>query len=354
MAFILGTQQTSLAQGFAGLGTTAEGFEKPRLGKRFAFPKDHGPHNRYRIEWWYLTANLKGKDGKRYGVQWTLFRSALRVTSAEIDADGWQSAQTWMGHMGITTQDGHFYAERFARGGIGQAGAALDVENAPFKAWIDDWALTSTAKPGTDAYSALSVTANGPTASYALNLTAQGPLVFHGSEGFSVKSPEGQASYYYSQPFYAVEGTLNLPSGPMKVTGNAWLDREWSSQPLSSGQDGWDWVSLHFQSGAKLMGFRVRQKDGNDFTSATWIEPDGQTTPYKDGALTFEPLAQTEVADRKVPTRWRLKLADRKVDVTVGAVNPKAWMGTSFSYWEGPIIIEGSHPGIGYLEMTGY
>jgi len=31
-----------------------------------------------------------------------------------------------------------------------------------------------------------------------------------------------------------------------------------------------------------------------------------------------------------------------------------AWMGTGFSYWEGPISFAGSHDGVGYLELTGY
>ena len=38
------------------------------------------------------------------------------------------------------------------------------------------------------------------------------------------KSRDGQASHYYSQPFYRVTGTVTLPSGPVEVTGNAWLD----------------------------------------------------------------------------------------------------------------------------------
>ena len=35
-------------------------------------------------------------------------------------------------------------------------------------------------------------------------------------------------------------------------------------------------------------------------------------------------------------------------------LNARSWMGTSFPYWEGPISFQGSHAGIGYLEMTGY
>jgi len=340
------------AQGFAGLGTTAEGFEKPKLGKRFSFPKDHGAHPSYRIEWWYLTANLTGSDGKTYGVQWTLFRSALRPPKADVVApkSNWKSAQTWMAHAGLTTPDKHFSSERFARGGTGQAGVVAQ----PYEAWIDDWSLISKADSGTDAYSAMTVRATAPDFSYALNLNAQGPLVFHGENGFSVKSPEGQASYYYSQPFYTVTGTLSLPTGDVTVSGAAWLDREWSSQPLSNNQKGWDWVSLHFDDGAKLMGFRVRQVNGKDFTSATWIDPDGTTTSYQNGAVTFEPLSTTPVAGRKVPTHWRIQMPHRALDVTIKAFNAKAWMGLSFPYWEGPVGISGSHPGKGYLEMTGY
>ena len=334
------------AQGFAGLGTEAQGFAIPQQPAAFSFPEDHGPHPDYRIEWWYLTATLTGPDGTDYGVQWTLFRSAL----APGDSVGWDTSQLWMGHAGLTTADRHFSAERLARGGIGQAGATT----LPFMAWIDDWAMTSTARDGADALDALTVTARGGDFAYDLTLAATGPLIFHGDGGYSVKSDEGQASYYYSQPFYNVTGTLDLPGGAVAVTGQAWLDREWSSQPLSDGQDGWDWVSLQFDSGARLMGFTLRGSDGTAYTSATWIEPDGTTQAYPNGALTMTPLTRSRVADRDVPTQWRIELADRGLDVTTTPLNPQSWMDVSISYWEGPIRMEGTHPGRGYLEMTGY
>ena len=327
------------AQGFAGLGTAADGFALPREGTAFEFPADHGPHPDYRIEWWYLTATLEAADGTPYGIQWTLFRSALTPE----ERPGWQSPQLWMGHAALTTPEQHFVAERLARGGIGQAG----VTAAPFAAWIDHWQMTG--QPGIDA---LQVSASGNGFGYALSLTAEGPLVFHGRDGYSVKSAAGQASYYYSQPFYRITGTLTLPSGPVQVTGDGWLDREWSSQPLASDQSGWDWFSLSFDSGAKMMGFRLR--GGSDFTAATWIEADGTPTALPDGALQVTPLTTSPVAGREVPTRWRVVLPDRGLDVTVSALNPNAWMATSVPYWEGPVGIEGSHSGRGYLEMTGY
>ena len=333
------------AQGFAGLGVEAEGFAVPAPDSPLTFPEDHFAHPDFRIEWWYLTANLRSPDGTEYGAQWTLFRSARQPGTAE----GWEADQLWMGHAAVTSAEAHRVAERLGRGGTGQAG----VER-PFTAYIDDWTMQSRASDGADAFSALRLTARGADFAYDLALDADGPLVLQGDAGYSVKSPEGQASYYYSQPFYAVEGTLSLPEGDVAVTGSAWLDREWSSQPLSETQTGWDWFSLNFDDGAKLMGFGLRDAGGGHFTSATWIAPDGTPTAYGDGALVVTPLGTARVAGRDIPVRWRVELPDRGLDVTTAPLNPNAWMDTLFSYWEGPIRIEGSHTGRGYLEMTGY
>ncbi|MEM6310751.1 MAG: lipocalin-like domain-containing protein [Pseudomonadota bacterium] len=329
-----------LTQGFAGLGAQADGFAIPERGTAFDFPADHGAHPDFRIEWWYITANLTGADGQAYGVQWTLFRSAL----APETTSGWGDPQIWFAHAAVTSKDVHLVAERVARGGIGQAG----VRAAPFEAWIDDWALA-----GPD-FDSLRMTARGPDFAYDLALMAEGPLVFHGDGGYSVKSAKGQASYYYSQPFYKVSGVLDLPDGPVEVTGQAWLDREWSSQPLAEEQSGWDWFSVSFEDGHKLMGFQLRQSDGANFTSGTWIAPDGRVEALLPGQFAAQALELTAVQGRDIPTAWRVKVAHKGVDVQVSALNPNAWMGVSLPYWEGPVTVRGSHAGRGYLEMTGY
>ncbi|MHB0951198.1 MAG: lipocalin-like domain-containing protein [Allorhizobium sp.] len=338
------------AQGFAGLGTTAEGFAMPEPGVALRFPEDHGPHSDYRIEWWYLTANLKAADGTDYGVQWTLFRSAL----APGDTKGWDSQQIWMGHAAVTTAAKHYVAERLARGGIGQAGVTAE----PLSAWIDDWQMQGRVTPemavaGSDALSALDLRASGTDFRYDLKLDARGPLVPQGEGGYSVKSAQGQASYYYSQPFYAVAGTLTLPEGEVAVTGQAWLDREWSSQPLAADQTGWDWFSLHLDTGEKLMAFRMRDS-GEGYRSGTWISPEGKPSPLPPGELKVTPLETARVEGRNLPVRWRVEVPGRNFSVTTEVLNTEAWMKVQFPYWEGPIRFTGSHDGRGYLEMTGY
>jgi len=78
------------AQGYAGLGEAADGFAKVTPGRTFTFPADHGPHPEFRIEWWYLTANLVDGSGAACGLQWTLFRQAARPGP---QGEGWANQQ---------------------------------------------------------------------------------------------------------------------------------------------------------------------------------------------------------------------------------------------------------------------
>ncbi len=253
---------SSFGQGFAGLGRGAEDFAKVTPGTTLEFPRDFGSHPNYRIEWWYLTANLEDAQGGSYGVQWTLFRQVLEPGP---ERKGWANQHVWMGHAAVTSKDRHRYAETFARGGVGQAG----VLTVPFQAWLDSWTLRSP-EPWLDA-SRLEVTASGPDFRYQLRLRSNARPVLHGDRGYSRKSGRGQASYYFSQPFLEVEGVVTLDGVEVKVSGRAWMDREWSSQPLAPDQTGWDWFSLHLDTGEKLMLFQIRHEDGKDYRTGTWI-----------------------------------------------------------------------------------
>ncbi len=340
LIFLLMTATSAWGQGFAGMGQDPQGFALPEPAPSFVFPRDHGPHPEFRIEWWYLTANLTGADGNTYGAQWTLFRNALAPTTSE----GWSSPQIWMAHAGLTTQTDHFAAERFARDGIGTAGVVAE----PFAAWIDDWTMSG------PSLSDITITARGNDFAYRLAARSTQPFVRQGDNGFSVKSPEGQSSYYYSQPFYEVAGEITLPEGEVAVTGTAWLDREWSSQPLSETQTGWDWFALNLPSGDKLMAYRLRHEDQSDYIVGTWIAADGTPEALQPGDIVATPLRRTRTDGGDVPTIWRLELPGRDFDIEVAAVNPNSWMATTVAYWEGPVTFSGTHSGYGYLEMTGY
>ena len=339
--------KAALAQGFAGLGMNGGGFASVIPGKTFAFPADHGPHPDYRIEWWYVTTNLMDAAGIAYGAQWTLFRQAMQPGAQQ---EGWANQQIWMGHAAVTRADTHRYSETFARGGVGQAG----VEPKPFRAWIDSWQMRGLEPIRDDSIAPLELTASGTDFSYTLRLDADRALVLQGDGGYSKKSERGQASYYYSQPYFKVAGSITIDDKPAQVTGRAWMDREWSSQPLTSDQTGWDWLSLHLNEGEKLMLFRLRQADGNDYRSGNWILPAGKTEQLASADIEMTPTAFTEIEGRKIPVAWRIAIPRLALSIETVPLNARSWMATSFRYWEGPISFRGSHGGVGYLEMTGY
>jgi predicted secreted hydrolase len=327
------------AEGYAGLADSAEGFAPVLPGRKLVFPQDHGAHPDYRIEWWYLTANLTGEDGVRYGAQWTLFRMAMQPGAA---GEGWADRTVYMGHAAAASATDHLFASTLARGGVGQAG----VTAAPFDAFIDDWRFFETD-------GRWRIEAKAPDFAYRLHLQSEGPLVLQGDQGFSRKSDQGQASYYYSQPFFrVVEGLLTLRGRAAKVTGRAWMDHEWASQPMSPDQKGWDWFALHFASGAKLMLFRYR--GATNHFAGTWVEPDGATRALSSDDIALTPLEEIAIDDRKLPTRWRAAVKSLNLDIETTPLNPRALNGSRNPYWEGPIGFRGSHEGEGYLEMTGY
>jgi len=263
-------------KGFAGMGDQALAFTPVVPGRVFSFPADHGAHDGFRIEWWYVTANLKDQQGNEFGVQWTLFRSALKPLAEQA---GWADQTIWLGHAAVTSSTVHHAAERYAR---------------------------------------------------------------------------GQASYYYSQPFFQASGTLQINGQSYTVSGPAWLDREWSSQPLTANQTGWDWFSLHLDSGEHVMLYRMRQKDGAPYLTGTWIAADGQAETLRSSQIQLTPQETSKVAGRAMPVKWSISIPDKHLDITLDALNPNAWMNLRIPYWEGPVHISGSHPGQGYLEMTGY
>jgi predicted secreted hydrolase len=344
---LLGFGARAHAQGFAGLSEDAAEYARVEPGKAFSFPADHGSHPEFRIEWWYVTANLKDSSGKPFGTQWTLFRQALAPGAQQ---EGWANQQIWMAHAAVTRADTHRFNQTYARGGVGQAGITPN----PFAAWIDSWAMRGADAFSADNISPLALNASAEDFSYSLQLEADRPLVLQGNGGYSKKSLREQASYYYSQPFFQAKGRLSIDGKPVEVTGLAWMDREWSSQPLAGDQKGWDWFALHFSGGEKLMLYRMRESDGNHFVSGNWIVPARPSRQLGPADIRMIPGAPVEIDGHKLPVSWQIAIPSLSLSVETTALNPRAWMGTSFAYWEGPISFKGSHAGVGYLELTGY
>ncbi len=339
------------------LGSDDPRFPKAIAPRAFDFPEDHGPHLSYRNEWWYLTGNLDGRDGRRFGYELTIFRFALAPDSSDSteSASAWRSNQVYIGHLALTDPDEERFlvAEKFSRGAAGLAGATAT----PFRVWIDDWQIEGR----DDGVWRLRAGDNG--FSLDLELESLKPPVLNGVDGLSQKSDEpGNASYYYSLTRLLTRGELTLDGRRYPVSGASWLDREWSSSALAADQVGWDWFALQLDNNYELMFYSLRLRDGSqDPNSAgTLTAPDGTARKIPADAVTLDVLDTWQSpAGGRYPARWRITVPTEGIELEVVPVLADQELFTTVRYWEGAVDVRGTAQGRpisgrGYVELTGY
>jgi predicted secreted hydrolase len=292
-------------------------------GRKLEFPRDHGAHPEFRIEWWYVTGWLDGP----LGFQITFFRA--RPQEASDNPSAFNPRQVLFAHAALSDpKRGRLvHDQRAARAGFSLAEAELDRTGVR----IDDWRLELHGNRY-DAHIAARDFA------FDFHLYAS-QLVLQGEQGFSRKGHRPhEASYYYSRPHLNLVGKLN----GRDVEGTAWLDHEWSSAYMAPEASGWDWCGINLFDGGSLMAFQMRGKEGGlHFAPANskfqilrgWKSPrTGVEYPVEMAVndLVLKPLMDDQELDSRAST---------------GTI-----------YWEGAVTAYKNNTAVGrgYLELTGY
>ncbi|HEX3176498.1 MAG TPA: lipocalin-like domain-containing protein [Methylomirabilota bacterium] len=330
------------------------GFARALAPRPMSFPADHGPHPDFRTEWWYYTGNLRTGAGRHFGFQLTFFRVAL---SPEEEARGseWASRQLYFAHFALTDTAGQrFHAfRRMSREALGLAGASAT----PFRVWVEDWSADG------DGRSARLRASDGDVA-IDLEVAAAKPVVLQGDHGLSAKGPgAGNASFYYSFTRMPTRGVVRLGGEMLDVTGEAWMDREWSTSGLGPGVKGWDWFALQLDDGRELMFYLLRHADGSadPLSAGTLVTADGTVQRLQARDVRIEPRAEWTSPRTRVryPARWVVSVpsADVRVDVQPRLADQELVVGTR--YWEGAVAVVGTAAGApltghGYVELVGY
>lgn len=354
------TLETSVSVAEAMAQDTA-GFLRAREPRDFVFPQDHGPHPGYKNEWWYVTGNLEGPNDTQYGYELTIFRFALAPpapssspTTDPAAEEPWRTNQFYMAHFAVTNgPDDTFHAfERFSRSSGGLAGA----QATPFRVWLEDWSLSG---DDTTSLFPLQLHAQEQDVGLRLTLRPDKPMVLQGNNGLSQKGPgDGNASYYYSYTCLATNGQLITAGDTIAVSGQSWLDREWSTSALGPDQVGWDWFSLHLDDGRDLMYYQLRNMDGSasSYSEGVLVGPDGSTQTIRRDDVSVAVLDRWTSPDgtHTYPVEWRLKIPDHDLDLTIVPVRRNQELDVSVRYWEGAVQVVGSTSGKGYVELTGY
>lgn len=334
----------------ADTGRVAPVYAPVTPAETIAFPRDHGSHPQFRTEWWYVTGWLDAPDGP-LGFQVTFFRTRPDVDQANPSA--FAAKQVLFAHAALSDpkQAKLLHSQRIARAGFGLA----EASTSDGRVVLDDWSLVRSPDNRWRTH------AGG--ADFALDLTfAPGqPPILQGGAGFSRKGPQPtEASHYYSLPHMAVTGTVTRGGRRVTVTGEAWLDREWSSTLLNPAAVGWDWAGLNLKDGGALTAFQVRDAAGKPlWTGGSYRSPEGKLTVFRPGELKFEarrrwrsprtqalyPVEQAITAPLPGGSRTivlKPLFDDQELDSRAGG-GPV--------YWEGAVS---SPEARGYLELTGY
>lgn len=336
----------------------AEGFTWALAPREFEFPRDHGPHPDFRDEWWYVTGNLDGEQGERIGFELTIFRFALTpatnagAAGSQASSSQWRTRQIYMAHFAITdvSREKFWFTERYARDALGLAGAQAN----PFRVWLEDWSLQEQG----DAWR---LHAAGGDYTLTLNLQALTPPIPNGDRGLIRKAnTPGAASYYYSIPRMAAQGTLTRAGQSLEVKGLAWLDREWSSDALRLAQRGWDWFAIQLQDGSALMFYSRREGATDEYSAGTYIAPDGTARSLEHHEVQIETLDHwTSARGGRYPSHWKLTVPALALSLDIRPVLADQELNTHPRYWEGAVNVEArksgqAMAGRGYVELVGY
>jgi len=354
------------------LAAWGEGFAEGSGGYRavtgpcgLEFPRDHGPHPDYRIEWWYYTGNLRTEAGRPFGFQLTFFRSRMVPPGAEKDwprpPSAWRTAQWMIGHAALSDVEGErfFQAEDIARAAAGLAGARMEDE--VVRVFLKNWSM----ELGPSAHR---LRAAADDFSLDLTLAPVKPLVLHGEEGYDSKgsTPE-RASCYYSFTRLRARGTVGVRGETLPVEGLAWMDHEFSSGPLEEGVAGWDWLGLQLDDGTELMAYVLRQRNGGaaPASGGTFVEASGETVALGRDDFRMEAVDHWESPETgaRYPSRWKVEVPSLGLSLRVvpalAAQEMRTEATTRVTYWEGSVSVRGTArggavEGRGYVELTGY
>jgi predicted secreted hydrolase len=320
-------------------------------GHPLLFPADYGSHPQFRTEWWYVTGWLTTEHGESLGFQITFFRSKPAIDDSNPSA--FAAHQLLIAHCAVSDpkRGRPWQDQRIRRAGLGLA----EADTGDTHVWIDRWSLKRDAAVYTARIEAEDF-------SIDLALTQTQAVLLNGESGFSRKGPAEQAaSYYYSVPHLRAAGSIARQGKHDGVTGEAWLDHEWSSEYLDGNAVGWDWIGINLDDGGALMAFRVRGARGDaHWAGGTLRSNDGRVQILRPEAVEFRAGRQWVSPRTRIsyPVEWQIRVGNREFELSplLDDQENDARLSTGAIYWEGAVrAAEQRRPvGRGYLEMTGY
>lgn len=332
----------------------AQDFKQAVSPREWHFPRDHGNHGDYSLEWWYSTSIVTASDGKEYGIHVTFFRHAW-VTQPKVPESVWSMRDIFFAHFAVsdlTSQKLTFFEKR-SRSGPELAGS----DSTRLNVWLDDWKMV-----GDDQTWSINIAED--SLHLDLQLIVPSTPLFQGKGGLSQKTTH-HASYYYSYPRMQTSGHLSIGNNTVSLEGFSWFDHEFSDDPKSKGFIGWDWFGLRLDDGTDLMIYFLRDDEGvySAESGGTWYHGEKREILSMTDIQTKQLSTWRAESGARYPLEWLMRIPHLDLEFTIKARHPNHELETDGStfitYWEGAVSVQGIHAGRpingeGYMELTGY
>jgi predicted secreted hydrolase len=321
---------TTVLVALAGAAATTAG-SLPAL-RPVTLPRDHGAHPAFQVEWWYTAGTVSGPRGRNFfwfATVWAGMGFKLaRVNLVDLRADRVVLSREYV------------------------AAGALQ----PGQTRIQVGGFTLLWRP-TGAFGSWTVSALVPgTARLQLGLTPIQRYVLNGADGIVAEGP-GATSAYYSAPRLAAQGTLVLDGRRTAIGGQGWFDHQWGNFATNTASWHWNWFACRFTDGSDLMLYQFITPAGQPtgVQDGTYVPRRGRVTHPQHFTVTpLPPAIRPAGATGTYPLRWRLKVAQAHVSLTLNARARHQFIANRYvpGFWEGASTITTGTPGTCIVEST--
>ena len=307
-------------------------FETKASDTEISLPKDDAPHHA-KMEWWYYNGHLTTKSGKQFSFHYTTFllKGLNNHMVSHVSLSDFQTGQHYIDQRRTAGNPSNKTENQFefVHGGWLMSGGngkdKLEVANKEF--------------------------------SFSLKLASSAPPVFHGQDGIISLGTAG-SSYYYSRTRMNATGTVKVNNKIESVEGLIWFDHQWGD--FATLQLSWDWFSLQLENNTDLMIYQLHDKLNKPVLYSASITKNGQTEILNKNE--FSASQEKKWTSKKTgityPVEWNIKIPKYAIDIQTRSVLENsefdAKLTTYNTYWEGAIIVQGSHTGRGFMELKGY
>jgi predicted secreted hydrolase len=250
-----------------------------KFNSSIRFPEDEGLHHDAPYEWWYLNNHLTSSDGTDYSAVVCFFPSHLLTMLADV------TNKKLIYNIGTQYLD------------FDSSTKELDVRYG--RSW---WKQ--------NAYSPFpSYTMHVDTGGFCADFTMKAikrPMLIDGTglirEGLLGKS------YYYARPRLQIEGSINVRDELKKVSGIAWIDRQWGDWDWT-GIGSWRWFSFQFPNSFDALLIQITHPFSDKVVSQSFTVSDanGDTRVIKNYTVKEGSKWKSPESNQIYGNSWRIE-----------------------------------------------